>query len=612
MATRKGSQIGVWIIVGLLVIGLGGWYTGGAVGRASSVATVDGLEMDVQIYANALRNRMREIEAQTGQPLTFAEAQSLGVDRDVLARLLTDRTLDAEARRLGLSVGDARVARAVTGLGAFQGLDGQFDRQLYREQLRRNGLDEEAFETSLREDTTRTLLQAAVASGLPQPDTYADALSSFANERRTVTWTALDTAFIAVAPRPTEEDLRAFHEANPDRFTSPEIRQVSYAWITPEMIQDSLPVDDQAVRDLYDARLSEFVQEERRLVERLVFPSDEAAEAARARLDAGEAGFEDLVEERGLLLSDTDLGDVTRGELDDAGEAVFATEPGQVAGPLPTSLGPALFRVNAVLAADETTFEEAAPDLRAELASDQARRVIADLVPQVEDLVAGGAGIADIAERTDLEPGEIALAEGVTEGPVAYQEVREAVQAAEVGDLPALVELSDGGLAALSLDAVTPPVLRSFEEARADVESAWAAQALRQAVVARAQAAAEAIAAGGSFEDQGLAPRTEEGLTRRSTVEGTSPDFLPAAFAMQPGEARAVPTGDGALILRLDAVEPAPEDDPAVLAERVSMASELSGAISQDVFEAFARALQVNTEIRIDDRSLAAVQAQFD
>jgi peptidyl-prolyl cis-trans isomerase D len=370
MAARKGGRLGLWIIVILLIIGLGGWYTGGAGARLDSVATVGGLEVSVQDYSNALGNQIRAIEEQTGQPLPFSEAQALGLDRAVLAQLVTERTLDAEAQRLGLSVGDERVARAVIALPTFQGLDGQFDREAYREALRRSGLTEEEFETSLRQDSARTILQAAVVSGLPEPRAYGEALAAYSNESRSVTWAALSTADLAVAPQPTEADLQAFYEANPDLFTAPETRAISYAWITPETIQADLPVDDAAVRELYDERIDQFVQEERRLVERLVLPSDEAAEGARARLDAGEATFEDLVEERGLQLSDTDLGDVSRGDLDEAADPVFAAQSGDVVGPLPTSLGPALFRVNAVLAADEVPFEEAAPDLRAELANE--------------------------------------------------------------------------------------------------------------------------------------------------------------------------------------------------------------------------------------------------
>lgn len=611
MATRKGNRWGLWIIVILLVIGLGGWYTGGAGGRTTSIGTVNDLEIEAQDYANALRSQMRSIEEQTGQPMTVAQAQALGIDRAVLSQLISERALDAETQRMGLSVGDARVAQAILAMPAFQGIDGRFDRQVYRESLRRNGLNEEDFENSLRQDTTRTILQASVVGGLPEPSAYGETLAAFYNEGRTATWAAVGPDAVAVVPQASDEDLRAFYESNPDRFTAPELRRIAYAWLTPEMIQDAIVVDDQAVRDLYDARIDEFVQEERRLVERLVFPSEEAAADARARLSSEQVTFEDLVQERGLQLSDADMGDVSRRDLDEAGEAVFAAETGSIVGPIMTNLGPAIFRVNAVLAADETTLEEAEPDLRAELANERARRAIGDLVPQVDDLLAGGATVADLAERTDLEAGEIAWSEGVTEGPAAYEAFRTAAAALQVGGFPEVVEFEDGGLAVVQLDAVTPPALRPFDEVRAEVEQAWEEQALREAVLARAEQAAQAITGGATFEEQGLAPREEANLTRRSAVEGTTPDFIPAVFAMQPGEARAIPTEGGAIVVRLDAAQPAPEDDPQIEAERAAIAAQVSGSIAQDLYDAFARQLLADAELRIDDRAIAAIHAQM-
>ena len=191
MAARKGTKWVYWVLIGLILLGLGGWFTGGAGGRASSIGTVGGLEIEAQSYANALRSQMRQLEEQSGQTLSLEQMQAMGLDRAVLARLVADRALDAEARRLGLSVGDVRVAEAVRGTPAFQGLDGEFDRQAYREALRRNGLNEEAFETSLREDSTRTILQAAVLGGMPKPQTYGDLLAAFSNERRSVTWAVI-------------------------------------------------------------------------------------------------------------------------------------------------------------------------------------------------------------------------------------------------------------------------------------------------------------------------------------------------------------------------------------------------------------------------------------
>ena len=342
-----------------------------------------------------------------------------------------------------------------------------------------------------------------------------------------------------------------------------------------------------------------------------MFPDDQQAEAARSRIDSGEATFEMLVEEGGLMLSDTDLGDVSRAELDEAGEAVFAAQTGHVVGPLPSALGPAMYRVNAVLAADETTFEEAAPELRVEIANDRARELIADLRPQVEDLIAGGASIEDLDSQTDLQSGTIEWSETVSDGPAAYQEFRQAAQAAQEGDFPEIVDLADGGLFVLRLDAVTPPELRPFEDVAPEVRATWERQALNEAVATLAQSKAEAIAGGASFEDQGLAPNVEPALTRRGAVEGTPPDFVETAFAMTEGQTRVVPTEEGAVVIRLDSVQPAADDAPAVVAEQAAIASQVSGSITQDIFAAFSQQLQTGAEIRIDDQAVSAVTAQL-
>jgi peptidyl-prolyl cis-trans isomerase D len=617
MARNRGYRAVLWVLLGLLIIGLGGWFTGGPGGtRTARIGAVDGLEIPVQGYAASLRNQMRALGEQTGAPVTIEQAQALGLDRMVLAEVVSQRVLDAETRRLGLSVGDARVAQAVRSSAAFQGIDGQFDRALYREQLRRNNLTEPEFETALREDSARALLQAALVGGVPEPLVYADRLAAWSGERRVVTWAEVGPEMVAATlPEPAEADLRAFWEANPDRFTAPETRTITYAWVTPAMLAPAMSVPEDALRDAYERRRDEFVQPERRLVERLVYPSEEEAQAARARLDAGEASFEALTAERGLRLSDIDLGDVTQAELGGAAEAVFAAPAGSVVGPVATDLGPALFRVNAVLAAQETTLEQAAPELREELAFGQAARAISDEVPRLEDLIAGGATIEDLAEQTALEAGQIDWFAGSDAGIAAYAPFREAAAAAQEGAFPRVIQLGDGGVAVLRLDGVTPPAVVPFEQARPQVEAAWRSERLAEATLARAEAAAAAITAGASFEAEGLSPRTEPPLVRRDFVAGTPPGFVAAAFAMGAGEARAVPVGEAALVVRVDAVQPAPADDPALVAQREAVAAQIGAAMAQEFHDAFARQRQLDLQrdgaIVLDDATIAAVNAQI-
>ena len=377
------------------------------------------------------------------------------------------------------------------------------------------------------------------------------------------------------------------------------------------MLADGIEVPQDQVEALYQQRIDQFVQPERRLVERLVFPDTEAAQAAADRIAAGETDFDTLVEDRGLSLSDVDLGDVGRDELGAAGEAVFTAESGSVAGPVETSLGPALFRVNAVIAAEETTLDEAAPALRQELATDQARRAIRSSAETVNDLIAGGATLADLADRTDLELNTISLAPNDTDGPAAYDSFREAAMAATEGAYPELMELDDGGIFALRLDGITPPEVEPFEAVRDRVETAWRTAAQRRAIRARAEALAGEVQPMTSLDSLGLAPRDERNLTRGAFVDGTPANFMATVFAMSPGEARALETEDGALVVRLDRVTEADREADLTSAQAEAITAQANEGIAADIYGAYAEAIRRRTDVVIDEAAVNAVNAQM-
>lgn len=613
MADNNKRRVGGWVIMILLFVGLIGFGGANLGGTIRTIGSAGDKPIPVQGYANALSQQIDAFSAQIGTTMSFPQAQSIGLDRQVLAQVVGERVLDNEAAQLGLSVGDARVADRVRALPAFRGISGEFDREAYRFTLESNGLSEAEFETQLREEMARTLLQVAVIGGTAPPDAYAEALTAFIGERRSFGWAPVTDAVLdGPLPDPTEAEIAAHHDANPEAYTRPERRRVTYAAVSPEDIQDAVEVDEQAIRDLYDARIDEFVQPERRLVERLVFSGTEAAETALARIAEGETDFDGLVEDRGLNLADVDMGDVARSDLGTAAEGVFAAAPGDVVGPFDTSLGPALFRMNAVLSAQEIPYDEARDTLRAELAQDRARREIATARDQIEDLLAGGATIEDLAERTILEPGTLDWQAGQTDGIAAYQAFRNAAQSAEVGAFPELTELADGGLLVLRLDEVLPPELLSLDEVRPRVVADRRAAARSEAIAAEAERIAEAVAEGAQFSDFGLEGLAEVDLIRRDFVAGAPRGLMAEVFEMTEGETRVVSDDDGLIaVVRLDSVAPADMDDPTMAAERQAIADRAAQAISQDIYTAYTNAVRARTEVTLDQAAITAVHSSF-
>ena len=611
MAQKKKTRYGAWIIVGVVLLGLAGFGTGGLSGNIRTIGTVGDKDVSVQEYQRALNEQIRALSAQFGQQITFQQAQAFGIDQVALQQVVLLRTLDNETDDLGISIGDERLFARLQEIPAFQGGNG-FNRDTYRLALQQAGQSTTEFETSLREETARNLLQAAVLSGVPTPDAYAEALARYIGENRALTWAVVDADDLtAPLPGPTEEDQRAFYEANPDLFTAPEAREITYVWLTPNMILDQMEVPDAAVQALYEDRSAEFIQPERRLVERLVYVDAARADDAAARLAAGEVTFEELVAERGLELSDVDQGDVAREELGAAADAVFSAEPGEVVGPFNTSFGPALFRMNAVLQAQETTFEEAAPELRDELASDAARNFINANADSIVDLMAGGAAMEDLAERTEMELGTISWTTDSFDDIAAYDEFREAAATVSEGEFPELRDLSDGGVFALRLDGITPPALRPFEEVQDEVIAAWSEQKQREAVLARAEEIAADILPLTSLDTLGLTAIIEERVTRRSFIEGTPPDFNETVFDMAVGDVRVLPADDRALIVRLDDIQDPDMNDDSITAQRESIANTAASGIAQDLFEAYASTLQANTDVNLNQQTINAINAQF-
>ncbi|TCL09645.1 peptidyl-prolyl cis-trans isomerase D [Shimia isoporae] len=612
-AKGKTSKTLVWILMAMLILGLGGFGVTNLSGTVRTVGEVGSKEISVDDYYRGLQEEMNAYSAQVGQPLTFQQAQLFGVDRNVLARLVTTRSLDAETARMGLSIGDENLRLELLNIPAFQGLDGEFDREAYAFAIDQAGMNESEFEDSVREETARSLLQGAIVSGVNIPESYAKTVLDFIAEDRDFTWTKLtaDNLTVAVAD-PTDEEAKAYYDANIDAYMLPATRQITFAWVNPAMLLDTVEIDEAAIQELYEARNAEFNQPERRLVERLAFADTAAAEAAFEQVRNGQATFESLVEARGLALSDVDLGDVSKSELGSAGEAVFITPVGGIAGPVDTNLGPALFRVNAILPARSTSFEDAKPVLREDLALDRARRVIEAQIDNVDDLLAGGATLEEVADETDLVLATIDWHAGSEEDIAGYEGFRAAAAAADESDFPAIEELEDGGIFALRVDGETESAPAAFEDVKDAALEALKAERTAEALGKLVSSLEPQLKSGTHFTSFGFDANEEVDMDRADFVDGTSADFMLQVFEMEVGELRQIAAEDGGLLLvRLDAITPPDHADPEITSLTNLINQQLGGGISQDLFQSYAESLQVMYPPQINQQALNAVHAQF-
>jgi peptidyl-prolyl cis-trans isomerase D len=612
MATGKSiSKTFVWIIIGLAMLGLGGFGASNLSGTIRTIGTVGDKHIDVGEYARQLGQEIRAVEAQTGEQLPFSRAQEIGLDQAVLGRLISERALDHEAAVLGLSIGDEALRDQIVDIPAFQGISGSFDREAYTFSLERNGTSESEFETRLREETARTLLQGAMISGVVMPSSYVSTLLDYIGETRDFTWARLASADLdAPLETASDEQLKTYFAENTADFMLPETKRLTYVQLSPDALIESIDIPEEDLRAEFEARVNQYNTPERRLVERLVYLDEEEANRAAAALEVAGTTFETLVDERGLALADIDLGDVDRLSLDAAGETVFAANVGDVVGPLDTDLGPALFRVNGVLPAQVTTFDDAKPELQEILATDRARRLVSTMAQDFDDLLAGGATLEELADETDLEIGSIEWFDGNGNGIGAYVAFANAARVVTEEDFPQIENLEDGGVFALRLDEVLPVRPPEFEQAREQITASWENNQVESRLNEQAATLVPQLQSGTDFAGLGLTATEESDQIRTGFVAGTPPGFMEDVFKMNIGDVSVVDSFGTVLVVRLDAINPTEENENAD-ALSAQLQAQIEQSLARDLYNIYSRDAVQRAGQNIDPRSLAAVHVNF-
>jgi len=605
---KKKSGVFVWAVMGFLILGLGGFGLTGAfqTSGGSTVASVGDEKISADAYLTALQQDLQRASQDFGQNITLDQARIFGIDQSSLRRQLTLAALTNEAKRLNLSVGDEAVRDALLASPAFQIAEGVFSEATYDLVLNQQRMTREAYETLLRNDQTQNVISRAVSGAIGPQDTSARVLMDFIGETRDIIWAEIDASTLSTETEtPSGPALQAYYDANPDAFTTPETRKISYAMLTPEMLAADVEISDEAIQEVYDAQKDFFNTPERRIVDRIIFGNADDAAAAMVRLDAGEASFEDIATERNLTANEYGVGVVRANQLSTAAAALlFASSETGLYGPVAATLGPAIFRVNAALDGTTVSLEDAREDIRNALASEQSGTLMLTKIGEIDDLVAGGASLEELADESDMVLFTIDYSAASTDDITADAAfILEAISA-EVEQERDLIELENGGILVLRVNEIAPAALRSFEDSRAQAVVGATAAATLQRVQDYADELVAQIAAGADLSATlsalGVTPNIGVRVTRTSPPAGLSPLLGQALFSQEDGTAKAYPTETGAIIIdvsRVQAFDPLSDNGKTFLSQAET---QVKDDIASDMYILFANAVLGSSEVTVN------------
>jgi len=524
-------------VVGFLIVAFGIWGIGDVFrysGR-STVATVGGIEISGDQFRQAYTEQLQQLQRQFGRPISPEQARAFGIDRQLLERMMAEAAIDERARKLGLGVADGEVARRITQDPAFRGINGQFDQQQFEQRIRSIGFTEPRYIAKLRRDMLRKQLEDALVAGVIVPRAAIEAFNRYQNEERNIDYVILGPDNAGDISAPTPEALATYFDDRKALFRAPEYRKLVVLSVTPEEIARTIEVSDADAKRAYDERMARYSTPERREVQQIVFPNEEDANKAAQRLKEG-LTFDALVEERGLKATDVNLGLVPKtGIVDPAvADAAFALQAGTVSEPIKGRFGVALVRVTKIEPAQVKPFTEVEAAIKHEIALDRGKREVANIRDKIEDELASGARLDEIAKKLQLRfrtidavdrSGRDAAGNPVPDLPPAADLISNAF-ASPVGAENEPLQIQGGGYVWYEVAGITPGRDRSLDEVKDRVEARWREDEIAKRLRAKADDMVKKLDSGVQLSEiaatDKLQVRWANGLKRRGS------DALPA------------------------------------------------------------------------------------
>jgi len=464
-------------------------------------------------------------------------------------------------------------------------------------------------------------LIAAITTGAAAPAALTDQIFAFVAQARSAEIVDIATAAQIAPPAPAAAVLLRYWKNHPQKYTAPEYRTIKLVVLSPAVLAPGEPVSQAELQAAYAQTAANINLPATRSV-RIVTLAD-AAKAQKLAADwKGGANWAQIQTEAGA-----DGG--TAVELDhqkqnqfpspQLGAAIFGATPKTVTGPVAGTFGSYVFVVTDAVAAGAPSFAALAPQLTKQLQLQKAQQDVNQDVDNVQDALAGQTPL-------DKLPGNLGLAavQGTldangdtldgTPAPIPggadmRQAVVKAVFAAHVGDPAQLITGPDNGYFAFTIDTITPPAAKPYDQVQAQVAADWQHDQLAREAEARAAGLMQSVNSGGHFDEAaaaaGLPVTPIAAVTRGAAPVGIPESAVPVLFSLQPGQAAMLPSADGFLVMALTKIDnPTPAQAPDEVA---GIQQALNKSLQTDTAESFLQGLQTREQVSVDPKLFAQI-----
>lgn len=237
-----------------------GGMSSGLVGSSQYAAKVNGQEISQEQFQQVKGRQQQELVAREGEKawdLLDSPEYAKQFNQSILEGLIDNELLRQYANDLKLGVGTDQVKKAIVNTPGFQ-QDGKFNNNLYLQSLANAGITPDMYAAMIAEGVVFDQIQQGVLNSefsVPAQQAQVAKLLLQQRQARIATFSIAEEAQKQTA---SAEEIQAYYDAHKATLTEPEKLAVEYVVLTPEEVKAKASVSEADIEDYYAKNRANF------------------------------------------------------------------------------------------------------------------------------------------------------------------------------------------------------------------------------------------------------------------------------------------------------------------------------------------------------------------
>ena len=331
-----------YVVVGFITIpfalfGIQDYVSGSS---NASIATVDGEDVDINVYYQELNTQQRNLQQQLGA--AYSQEIDNALKQTLIDSMINEKLLENFANSLDVVTLDDEVRSVIEMNQAFI-VDGKFSEDRYSQLLRLNSYSPAGYEIAQSKALTRDQIKRNLSGSAFMSSTQIKQLNDLASQEREVSYIALNTSDYESQVSVSQSEISDYFNENRSNFIEGRKVKVDFVELSLADMEEPASPDEETLKSLYDDNLELYTNSERRRAQHILVENEELAKELLEQINQG-ADFSELAIVNSKDTSSNEKGgdlgffekDLMGAEFD---EAAFAMNVGEVSEIVSTDYG---------------------------------------------------------------------------------------------------------------------------------------------------------------------------------------------------------------------------------------------------------------------------------